>query len=216
MDYAAGDLRRRGIAVWNIEYRGVDQPGGGYPGTFQDVAAGADALRAAASRYDLDLRRVVAVGHSAGGQFVFWLAARPKLPPSSQLRSADPLHIAAAVSLGGLPDLAEDKTMKDAGCGAGPVDRLTGAADGRAGDLYADTSPAAQLPLGVSQLMIQGELDPVSPPFVAADYQAKARRQGENVRAIVIPGAGHAELIAPQSRAWPREVDEIERLLHKR
>ena len=43
MNWVADDLRRRGIAVWNIDYRGVDR-GGGYPGTFQDVAAAADAL----------------------------------------------------------------------------------------------------------------------------------------------------------------------------
>ena len=44
MNWLAEDLRRRGIAVWNIDYRGVDRPGGGYPGTFQDVAAAADAF----------------------------------------------------------------------------------------------------------------------------------------------------------------------------
>jgi acetyl esterase/lipase len=214
MDYIAEDLRRRGIAVWNIEYRGVDQPGGGYPGTFQDVARAADALPEAAAAYDLDLRRVVAVGHSAGGHLGFWLAGRPRLPSSSPLRAANPLPIAAAVSLGGLPDLDEDRTMKDAGCGAAAVERLTGQAQGRAGDVYADTSPAELLPLGVPQLMVQGELDTVSPPFVGGDYQAKAKARGERVRAIVIAGAGHVELIAPQSRAWAREVGEVQAVLH--
>jgi acetyl esterase/lipase len=216
MAYIAEDLRRRGIAVWNVEYRGVDQPGGGYPGSFQDVAAAADALRASAPQYGLDLKRVVSVGHSAGGHFVFWLAGRPRLPASSPLHTPDPLPIAAAVSLGGLPDLAADRTMKDAGCGAGAVERLTGQAQGRAGDVYADTSPAELEPIGVPQLMIQGELDPVSPPFVAADYQARARARGGKVRAIVIPETGHAELIAPQSHAWAREVQEIQALLRGR
>jgi acetyl esterase/lipase len=216
MDYIAEDLRRRGIAVWNVEYRGVDEPGGGYPGSFQDVAQGADALRAAATQYGLDLTRIVAVGHSAGGHFVLWLARRPKLPASSPLAGADPLRIKAAVSLGGLPDLAADRAMKDAGCGAAPVDRLTGQAQGRTGDVYADTSPAELPSSGVPELMVQGELDPVSPPFVAADYQAKARAKGEKVRVIVIPDSGHAELIAPQTRAWAREVVEIQALLRER
>ncbi|MEL6758158.1 MAG: hypothetical protein AAFP81_17135, partial [Pseudomonadota bacterium] len=39
MNYAAEDLRQRGLAVWNIEYRGVDEDGGGYPGTYLDVAS---------------------------------------------------------------------------------------------------------------------------------------------------------------------------------
>ena len=90
MNYAADDLRRRGIAVWNIEYRGVDRPGGGYPGTFQDVAAGADALATIAPAHHLRLDRVVALGHSAGGHFVLWLAARPRLPAGSALQARAP------------------------------------------------------------------------------------------------------------------------------
>ena len=216
MSYIAEDLRRRGVAVWNIEYRGVDQPGGGYPGTFQDVATAADALRGAAPTYNLDLHRIVAVGHSAGGHLILWLAARGKLPASSPLYAKDPLPIAATVSQGGLPDLQADRAMTDAGCGQAPVDRMTGAAQGRSGDVYADTSPAELLPLGISQLMIQGELDPVSPPFVGAGFQTKARAKGEKVRVIVIPGAGHAELIAPTTKAWAREVVEIQALLRGR
>jgi acetyl esterase/lipase len=77
MNWIADDLRRRGIAVWNIEYRGVDRPGGGYPGTFVDAAQAADAIRVHAARHRLDLSRLVAVGHSAGGHLALWLAARP-------------------------------------------------------------------------------------------------------------------------------------------
>ncbi|HST91259.1 MAG TPA: alpha/beta hydrolase, partial [Brevundimonas sp.] len=58
MDYMAADLRDRGYAVWNIEYRRIGHPGGGYPGTFQDVAAALDHLRALGPAHGLDLRRV--------------------------------------------------------------------------------------------------------------------------------------------------------------
>src|SRR5688500_11452462 len=80
MNWIADDLRRRGVAVWNIDYRGVDRDGGGYPGTFLDAAAAADALRDHSSRYALDIANLVAVGHSAGGHLALWLAARPRLP----------------------------------------------------------------------------------------------------------------------------------------
>jgi acetyl esterase/lipase len=86
MDYAAGALRDRGIAVWNIDYRGVDRPGGGYPGTFADVAAASDALRDQAARYNLSLDRLVAFGHSAGGHLALWSAARANLPRTSPLQ----------------------------------------------------------------------------------------------------------------------------------
>ena len=85
MNWIADDLKKRGIAVWNIDYRGVDRSGGGYPGTFADAAAAADALRAQAERHRLDLRPLVAVGHSAGGHLALWLAARssPRLRPEA-------------------------------------------------------------------------------------------------------------------------------------
>src|SRR3546814_839286 len=84
MNWIADDLRKRGIAVWNIDYRGVDRPGGGYPGTFLDAAAAADALAANASRYNLDTSPLVATGHSAGGHLALWLAGRPRLPRSEE------------------------------------------------------------------------------------------------------------------------------------
>ena len=75
LNYAAEDLRRRGLAVYNIEYRSVDQTGGGYPGTFQDVAAAIDRLEVEAPKAHLTLRHMVVVGHSAGGQLALWAAA---------------------------------------------------------------------------------------------------------------------------------------------
>ncbi|MDQ3684868.1 MAG: hypothetical protein M3430_04620 [Acidobacteriota bacterium] len=64
----AATLTRAGVATWTLEYRRIGNPGGGWPGTFEDVAQGADYLRVLARSYPLDLRRVVAIGHSAGGQ----------------------------------------------------------------------------------------------------------------------------------------------------
>jgi acetyl esterase/lipase len=52
----------------------------------------------------LDLERVVAVGHSAGGHLALWLAARPGLPAGTP--GAEPrMTVAAAVSLAGVADL---------------------------------------------------------------------------------------------------------------
>ena len=75
--------------------------------------------------YHLDLRRVVAIGHSAGGHLALWLAGRPRLPAGSPLRTADPLPIAEVVSLGGLPDL-EEAARSENGCGNEVIVRLTG------------------------------------------------------------------------------------------
>ncbi len=209
MDWAAEDLRRRGLAVWNIEYRGIDEPGGGWPGTFVDAAGGADALRDHAAQYNLDLSRIVAFGHSAGGHLALWLAGRPRLARSSPLWSAKPLAIAAVVSSGGLPDLEADRAAKDAACGLKAVDRLVGEATTERPDVFADTSPARLLPLHVEQWIAVSDQDPVSPPWLARDWADKVKTAGDRVEMTVFPNSGHAELIAPGTAAWSAEVKMI-------
>ncbi|MEG8056050.1 alpha/beta hydrolase [Sphingomonas sp. 22L2VL55-3] len=96
MNWIADDLRNAGVAVWNIDYRGVDRSGGGYPGTFADAAKAADQLKVSAKTFNLDTRHVLAIGHSAGGHLALWLAARAKLPTTSP--STPLTHSASATS----------------------------------------------------------------------------------------------------------------------
>jgi acetyl esterase/lipase len=212
MNWIAEDLRRRGIAVWNVDYRGVDRPGGGYPGTFQDAAAAADALRAYAAQYRLDLTRVVAVGHSAGGHLALWLAARPRLPAASPLRTADPLPIRSVVSLGGLPDL-EEAARSENGCGNEVVVRLTGGVRAGRIDPFTDTSVPRLAPLGVRQVLINGLQDRIIPTAYAEGYARPMRAAGDDVRVRMLDATGHVELIAPETRAWAASVEEIRRAL---
>jgi acetyl esterase/lipase len=212
MNWIADDLRRRGIAVWNIDYRGVDRPGGGYPGTFQDVAAAADALRAHAAEYRLDLRRVVATGHSAGGHLALWLAGRPRLPAGSLLRTADPLRIAAVVSLGGLPDL-EEAARSENGCGNEVIVQLTGGVRAGRVDPFTDTSVPRLAPLGLPQVLINGRQDRIIPVAYAEGYAAPMRAAGDNVRVRMLEATGHVELIAPETAAWAAAVEELLRAL---
>ncbi len=204
MNWIADDLRRRGIAVWNIDYRGVDRPGGGYPGTFQDVAAAADALRTHAARHRLDTGRVVAIGHSAGGHLALWLAARRRLPAGSPLRTGDPLRIAEVVSLGGLPDLEEAARGPGSGCGTEVIARISG---GR----FAETSVPRLAPLGVKQVLINGMQDRIIPTAYAEGYAAPTRAAGDDVRVRMLDATGHVELIAPETAAWAAAVEELRR-----
>ncbi len=202
MDWIADDLRRSGIAVWNIDYRGVDRPGGGYPGTFADVGAAADLLGAKAGQYALDLTRVVAVGHSAGGHLALWLAGRGRLPVASPLHVARPLRIEHVVSLGGLPDLEATAAAKDNGCGTAVVGQLVGKPMPSHPDVYADTSVPRLLPLGVTQDLVNGEDDAIIPMRLGTGYVAKAQAAGDRVILHRVPSTGHVELIAPETAAW--------------
>lgn len=213
MNYIANDLRARGIAVWNIEYRGVDRIGGGYPGTFIDVAAAADALMAQGPRHNLDTRRVVAFGHSAGGHLALWLAARSRIAKSSVLFSKNPIPIAAVISVGGLPDLEAAQTPPGDTCGAEPVRALLNGANSDGSDLYRDTSPAAMFPFATPQTLVNATHDRIAPPSFAGQYAAKAKVGGIDVRQITVPDEGHVELIAPGTASWTAGLNEIRRAL---
>ncbi|MES2097841.1 MAG: alpha/beta hydrolase [Pseudomonadota bacterium] len=199
MNWVAEDLRRTGYAVWNIDYRGVDRPGGGYPGTFRDAAAATDSIRDYAPKYGLDLRRIVAVGHSAGGHLALWLAARHRLPETSPLHATRPLAIAHVVSLGGLADLEMTAASPDNGCGIDVVHRLVGPATPERQDVYGDTSVPRLFPLGVPHDLVNGREDAIVPLRLATDYIAKA---GGEATLHVASDTGHVELVTPESAAW--------------
>ena len=81
----AGALSSQGIAVWSIEYRGLDELGGGYPGTFQDVNAALDMLAVQAGNRHFDIGRIIVVGHSSGAYLALWIVGRALVPASSPL-----------------------------------------------------------------------------------------------------------------------------------
>lgn len=193
-------LARAGIATWCLEYRRIGDEGGGWPGTFDDVARGADHLRLIAEAHGLDLTRVVAVGHSAGGHLALWLAARLRLPEADPRRGSNPLPLRGVVGLAPIPDLA--RAAADRVCGDAVPSLLGGAPDHQS-RRYAEASPAALLPLGVSQQLLHGRDDGIVPIVLSERYVAAARAKGDAAGLVAIDGAGHFDLIAPTSKAWP-------------
>jgi len=199
MGNASAALTRAGIATWTIEYRRVGNTGGGWPGTFQDVAKAADYLRELAKEYPLDLSRVVAVGHSAGGHLALWLGARHKLPKSSELYASDPIALRGVVSLAGIADLAQAGAENV--CGDMAYQLMGGQPDALA-SRYQQGSPVELLPLGVEQVLIHGESDKLVPHKLSVEYESRARKSGDDVKLVSVPGAGHFELVVPMSAAW--------------
>src|SRR5439155_23789454 len=90
--HLCGALTAKGLATWNIEYRRVGNPGGGWPGTFEDIANGLKYIQQHAAEHHLDTKRIVVIGHSAGGQLAVCLAHRAP-------------EIRGVVSLAGVLDL---------------------------------------------------------------------------------------------------------------
>jgi acetyl esterase/lipase len=209
-------LTARGLATWSLEYRRIGNSGGGWPGTFQDVALGLDYLRELAPAYDLDLERVVALGHSAGGHLALWLAGRHRVPADDSLRRASgtasrvPTRLRGAVSLAGVADLrrAWELRLSD-----NVVETFVGGSPERVPERYAGASPIELLPLGVPQALIHGTADESVPYEISQVYHEAAVARGDEATLVTLPGAGHFEVIDPRSEEWPLVVDATLRVL---
>src|SRR5487761_2484248 len=186
---ACGALARAGVATWNVEYRRIADAGGGWPGTFADIAAAADALRALTMRYPLDLGRVLALG----------LAARARLPADSPLASADPLPLRGVVALAGVADLRRAWELR---LSENITETLMGGAPADVPERYAAGSPYERLPLGLPQTLFHGTRDANVPFAISEAYVARAQSLGDAARLEPLEGVGHFEPVDPATPAW--------------
>ncbi|WP_232824464.1 alpha/beta hydrolase [Blastomonas sp. UPD001] len=205
MNYIADDLRQDGIAVWNIEYRGVDR-GGGYPETYLDIGAAADLLAEQAKALNLDLAHTIAIGHSAGGHLALWLAARQALPEGEPLRGPDPLRIDTAISQAGIADLRAAMQRTGHACGTDAPTKM-------AGGKFGLTSPPEMPVSKARQIQFHTDRDRIAPPAYAETYAAEMEKRGVMVENHVHGPEGHVELIAPNSRSWAAQKARIRQLL---
>jgi acetyl esterase/lipase len=208
----ASALVKEGWATWNLEYRRAHEEGGAWPGTFLDVGQGVDALRDSAARYQLDLNRVVVLGHSAGGQLALWAAGRRRIPRDSVLHAANPLPLRGVVSLAGIADLRVYTGRGPQGCAEGGL-RVMGGTAAQQPARYAAASPAELLPLGTSQVLVWAEEDTIVPERLFEDYEANARKAGDPVEIIRVQQIGHHELCSPDAPGWGKIVGALRRLL---
>jgi len=202
-------LAEAGFAAYNLEYRRPGQ-GGGWPHTFRDAARGIDALRDLAETCRLDLARVVASGHSAGGHLALWLAGRWRLPPTSPLYFPDPLPIKGVLALAAIPDLVG--AAREGICQEMPA-QLMGGTPAEVPERYRQASPLALLPTGCPQIHIIGDQDDPTHSVNIRRYVAAAREIGEPARLMIAPGAGHFELVNPAAPAWSLTLAALAELL---
>ena len=181
-----------GIATANLEYRRVGNAGGGWPGTFADVRTAYQFLLQSAQQHNLDARRVVVIGHSAGGQLGLCLASHEKGPT-------------AVISLAGVVDLQRAYALhlsNDA------VVEFLGGTPAEVGDHYKEADPM-KLTIAARQWLVHGAADDVVPPALSRDYVgAKQKMKKEDARLVEIAGAGHFEVVDPRSGAW-KEVERV-------
>jgi acetyl esterase/lipase len=199
----AQDLAGRGYACWNLEYRRAGN-GGGWPTTFDDVAAGIDHLAVAAEEHGLDLRSTTALGHSAGGHLAVWAGGRSGLPPGTPGAGIPAVPLTAAVSQAGVLNLREAREL---GLSDGAVENLLGEPEDA--ERYRLADPMTAVPLGIPVYAVHGDRDSTVPMSQAESYVAAARAAGATAEVAVVPG-DHFAVITPGSKAWARVVELLD------
>ena len=194
-------LTAKGIATANVEYRRVGNEGGAWPNTFADIRTAYQFLRQHAAEHNLDPRRVVVMGHSAGGQLSLCLAAHEPT-------------VTRVVSLAGVLDL--HRTYQLHLSNNAVVEFLRGT-PAEVPDHYREADPMQLSIPRACQWIVHGTADEIIPPAFSRDYvSAKQKRIGEekeDVHLLEIPGADHFDLIDPRTSAWKKLEGTILRLL---
>lgn len=181
--HLCGALKKAGIATWNVEYRRVGNPGGGWPGTMEDIRGAYRLLQKQEKDSPLDLKRLCVAGHSAGGHLAVCLAS---LEPS----------IRRVLSLAGVLDLHrawELHLSNDA------VVEFLGGTPAEVPERYREASPAERAVPAI-QKVVHGMADDDVPYEIGQRYAG--RKPGEDVELITLPGIGHFEIVDPGSSVW--------------
>jgi acetyl esterase/lipase len=179
-------LRAAGLATFNVEYRRVGNPGGGWPGTFADIRSAYRYVRQEARRFQLDLNRLVVLGHSAGGQLALCLAAH-----ETSLRRA--------IALAGVVDLRKAFALH---LSHDAVVEFLGGTPEQVPEHYRESDPMELKVPQARQWLIHGTDDDTVPVEFSREYVQHKKKSGEPARLIEIHGCGHFDLIDPDSAAF--------------
>lgn len=189
----AAALADQGYAVALLEYARTGMPRGGWPGTFEDVRAGADLALGLAGA-----RPVALVGHSAGGHLAAWLLHQPLSR-----------EVAGAVSLAGCLDLS---ATAHANLDDGAAQALLGGGPAEVPDRYAAADPCLLGPTPAPLVVVHGDEDEQVPVDQAQAWWQRCATPGRD-RLELLEGQTHFPLIDPTGTAYPTLLAGLDLLL---
>lgn len=179
-------LTTKGLVTANLEFRRVGNSGGAWPGTFGDIRTAYNFLAQNAGRYHLDPKRIVVMGHSAGGQLALCLAGHEP-------------GVKAAVSLAGVVDL---KRAYELHLSHDAVVEFLGGTPAEVPDHYREADPMELSIRRAPQWLIHGAADDTVPVAFSRDYVSAKQKAKEDAHLLELPEAGHYDVIDPRTEAW--------------
>ena len=208
----AEDLVQHGFAVWNLEYRRAANNGetgeGGWPETFEDIAAGIDHLASLSEPFSLDPEKVVALGHSAGGHLAAWAAGRHTLPAHAPGAGAQ-VRLVGVVSQAGLLNLAAAERL---GLSDQAILNFLGGSPAELTEEFTLADPASAAPIGTPVLAVHSTSDAAVPYDLSASYVQIAKAAGDPAELHEVTG-NHFDIIDPSHEAYRACRALLERLL---
>ncbi len=225
----AAAMLEQGVAAWNMRYRGATSPGGGWPGTWLDIANGFDALEEIAQSYPIDLQKAIVVGHSSGGHYGAWLAMRSQLPPNSEIYVKPKVNPMALVMADAYINPLLIDSIGDTGeiyCGEPLLEKLVGGPVEDNINNFLQISPLEWLPWGIPQdFIVSTYRYPLSLPRELAqgktsmrkvpDYPALAVLAGDEINVRLISNEGHGNFVREGERGYYATISAVLRLLGK-
>ena len=212
-DYDIAHIRKlahaftqEGFATWTVEYRRVGNEGGGWPGTYDDIAGAGDYLVTLAKSHPLDLTRTITAGHSAGGHLALWYANRPERFKKAE--TVTPVGVLALAPAADLAYLHEKKV-----CGH-VIDKLMGGSPAEHPDRYKQGSGIDRLPVMTAQHIILGKYDTSWTP-VGRRYVKQAKAMNAPIEVHEALESGHFDMIDPDSTTWPMVLAAAKSLIKK-
>ncbi|MCL4408751.1 MAG: alpha/beta fold hydrolase [Gammaproteobacteria bacterium] len=187
VDHARGfadGLNAAGFAVALVEYRRLGDEGGGWPGSLDDILQALDLLTHT-QEAGFQPRNITLVGHSAGGHLAL-LASQPQ----------QRLPIRGVIGLAAITDI-EAYAAGASGCQQAGANFLATAPD------QAQVMNPAKQSRHSLVFLLRGDQDTI----VGIEQQ-----QLDGAEVVDIPGAGHFDLIHPDTEAFEQVLETIRNL----